>query len=364
MCFKNCLVNICVSAALICAVSACDSGEKDYGEPPDLSRFHDTVIGDCPPYTESDVFRGRGSTIVVYPESNWTEVIEDATPDTEILLAAGDYLLDVPGVAIKSGVTVRGLSGDRDSVRIQGLGYGVEAEGFIILGDDITVADLSISNIKHHAVTVNSVLDPSDDFQLFNVDIKDIGTQHVKVNPGGAQNGLIACSRLGYSEGAAVGDYNSAIDLHGAIDWTLRDNYIYNITGDGSGCIIDQYCGEYISEPAILVWNYSQGTRVIGNIIVDSYRNIALGLGTSHVGGEVLHNTIWQNSPGDAGIELFGVSDMVVEFNRVELSGEYPGSIEYRTSNNLTITNNWLSHRPWDRGGNQDVQLSGNSYSR
>ena len=76
----------------------------------------------------------------------------------------------------------------------------------------------------------------------------------------------------------------------------------------------------------------------------------------------VLHNSIVQSSPGDAGIELYGASDAVVEFNTVQLAGNYPGTIEYRGSNGLTITNNWLSSAPWNRGNNQNIELSGNAF--
>ena len=56
------------------------------------------------------------------------------------------------------------------------------------------------------------------------LDIFDIGTQHIKLTPGGTRDGIVACSSLGHSEGGAVGDYVNAIDLHGAIDWHIHDN--------------------------------------------------------------------------------------------------------------------------------------------
>ena len=350
--------------AMIGLVAGClGDSEPDLGEQPDLARFDDTLIGDCQPYTQSASFRGRGNTVVVSPQSDWIRTIETASPGTEILLEDGEYLLNQYAARVHSGITIRSLNEDRDRVLIRGMGYDEPSEGFMILGNDITIADLSITDIRNHAVSVKPDVGALQGLRLYNLNISDIATQHIKASPGGARDGLIACSSIGYSAGGAIGDYNGAVDLHNTIDWIIRDNFIYNITGDGSGCLIDQDCGQYISAPAILVWNNASGTKVIGNTIVDSFRNIAFGIGTSHTGGEILHNDITQSTPGDAGIELFGASDAVVEFNTVHLSGSYPGTIEYRASSNLTVTNNWLSRPPWDRGGNSNIQVSGNAFS-
>ena len=351
--------------ALCCWLYACSAesgGEQSISEESsDLSLLLAAAVGVCDPYEQSSLYRPRQNSQIVNPQSDWISSIERAAPDTEILLEDGNYQLDQYVVQVRSGVTVRSLSGDPSSVRIQGMGYDVPSEGIMIVGNDVTIADISISDFRDHGVVMNPTIGGQQGLQLYNLDIKDIGTQHVKVNPPGARDGLIACSSIGYSDGAALGDYNGAIDMHATIDWTIRDNYIYNINGDGSGCLLDRDCGQYISAPAILVWNGAEGTEVIGNTIFDSFRNIAFGLGTSHVGGSISHNTIYQATPGDAGIELYGASDTIVEFNTVKLAGDYPGTIEFRQSDNITITNNWLSVPPWDRGGNQNISLSENN---
>ncbi len=328
---------------------------------PDASLSLAAAVGICNSYDQSSLYRPRLNTQIVNPQSDWIGIIENAAPDTEVLLEDGNYHLDQYVLQVRSGVTVRSLSGDRSRVRIHGVGYQVPSEGIMIVGNDVTIADISISEFRDHGVVMNPSIGGQHGLQLYNLDIKDIGTQHIKVNPPGAREGLIACSSIGYSEGAALGDYNGAIDMHATIDWTIRDNYIYNINGDGSGCLLDRDCGQYISGPAILVWNGAVGTEIIGNTIVDSFRNIAFGLGTSHVGGSISYNTIYQSEPGDAGIELFGASDTLVEFNTVKLAGSYPGAIEFRQSDNITIANNWLSVAPWDRGGNQNILLSENN---
>ncbi len=340
---------------------ACNA-EPDFGESPDLSSFFETVTDECGRYDQSLAYRQRAITQIVSPQSDWVAAIENAIPDTEILFEDGDYQLDQYAVRIGSGVTIRSVNADPREVRIRGMGYREPSEGFVVLGNDVTIADISISDIRDHAVSVKPESGAQQGLQLYNLNLIDVGTQHIKVNPGGARNGLIACSTIGYSEDGAIGDYNGAIDLHGTFNWTIRDNYIYNIAGDGSGCLVDQDCGQYISSPAILAWLGARDTKVINNTIVDSYRNIAFGLGSEHIGGTILHNTIIQSSPGDAGIELFGSINTLVEYNTVQLSGGYPGSVEFRQTDGLIVRNNWLSRRPWDRGGNRDIELSGNAY--
>ncbi len=357
---RNQFLSRCLVVALCVWLYACAAGSGSE-ESPELSRFFDATFGVCDQYDESNLYRSRQNTQIVSPESDWVGSIESAAPDTEILLEDGNYQLDQYVVQVRSGLTVRSLNGDPSRVRIQGMGYDIPSEGIMIVGNDVTIADISISNFRDHGVVVNPSVGAQQGLQLYNLYIKDIGTQHIKVNPSGARDGLIACSSIGYSEGSALGDYNGAIDMHATINWTIRDNYIYNINGDGSGCLLDRDCGQYTSSPAILAWNGAVGTEVIGNTIVDSFRNIAFGLGTPHFGGSILHNVINQSSPGDAGIELYGASNTVVEFNTVKLAGSYPGAIEFRQSDNITIANNWLSVTPWDRGGNLNIQLSGNS---
>lgn len=348
--------------SIMCIILSACTVEPDFGDPPDMSRFNETIVGSCERYDQSSIYRSRANTVIVYPQSDWIGAIENAASGTEILLEDGDYTLDAYAVRIRNSVTIRSVSANPARVRIRGMGYGAESEGFMVLANDVTIADLSISYIRNHAIAVNPQSGAGRGLQLYNLHLTDIGTQHIKVNPGGARDGLIACSTIGYSEGGARGDYNGAIDLHGTIAWTIRDNFIYNIYGDGSGCIIDQECGQYISSPAILAWNGARDTMVTGNTLENSFRNIAFGFGTIHSGGSILHNVVTQSSPGDAGIELFGATDTMVEYNTINLAGRYPGAVEFRQSSGLTIANNWLSERPWDRGGNSGTHLSRNSY--
>ena len=231
----------------------------------------------------------------------------------------------------------------------------------MIIGNDVSIADLSITQMRDHAIAIKPLQGAKQGTRIYNVHLYDIGTQHIKLNVGESDGGLIACSTIGYSDNGAKGDYNGAIDLHEASNWTIRDNTIYNIRGDGSGCNVDEDCGRYLSGPAILVWNNSENTRITRNRLFDNYRNIALGLGRGHSNGKIDNNLIVQSAAGDAGIELQTTTQTTVENNTVILSGTYPGAIEFRDSDNIAIRNNWITSDPHDRGSNRQISIQENT---
>jgi hypothetical protein len=306
----------------------------------------------CPPYTQSTVFRRRAHQVVVGPNDDWKGAIENAAPDTEVLLQDGEYRLGgTYSVDIADDITVRGQSGDRERVIIRGQGYGPNAEALMIVGRNDTIADLSVTQVRDHAISIKGELGAQAP-NIYNVHLYDTGTQHIKLTPDGVANGLVACSSIGYSPGAVRGDYIDGIDLHGAHDWVIRDNYFYNIVGEMNGCEVDISCTTYVSGPAILVWNHSQGTIIERNVLVGNYRNIALGLDRGHEGGIIRNNYIYRAGDGDAGIELRTANDTLVAHNTVRVGG-YRGAIEVSNGTGVRLVNNLISAPVWDRGGAQ-----------
>src|SRR6185295_19503781 len=73
----------------------------------------------CPAYTASPIYRPRTRQVQANP-SNWIGIIEGAQDGDEILLADGVYSLNQYAVQISRQITVRGASGSRAAVRIQG----------------------------------------------------------------------------------------------------------------------------------------------------------------------------------------------------------------------------------------------------
>ena len=320
----------------------------------------DQNAANCVPYEQSQRYSKRRNQITIGPQQSWISAIQNAQPDTEILMLDGNYTLNQYAVVVGKSITIRSASQDRTAVVISGQGYAAPGEGFMIIGADVTIADISVTAIRDHAISIKPQEGARENTVLYNLALTDIGTQHIKLNTGGSRNGVIACSSIGYTQNGARGDYNGAIDLHEAIDWTIRDNLIYNIRGDGSGCNVNRDCGSYISGPAILVWNGAKGTRITRNRIFNSFRNIALGLGRGHSDGTISHNLIVQNSAGDAGIELQSASNTTIENNTVILSGRYPGAIEFRESRQIFIRNNQLTSEPYNRGDNSQIEETNN----
>lgn len=313
----------------------------------------------CPAYTGSAVYRQPRAVINIDPSDDWINIVEQAAPGTEILFDNGTYKLDRELVAVGHGVTLRSASGNRDAVVIKGAGYRTNSQGLVIVGDKVTIADLTIRDLRDHAIYVKPDIAGGVAPLIYNVHAVDIGTQHIKSNTG-STGGIIACSKIGYTASGAKGDYNGAIDLHGALGWTIRDNEIYNITGDGSGCNVSRNCNRYVSAPAILVWNDSRDTVVERNNITESYRNIAFGLGSRHEGGIIRNNTIFRTTRGDAGIELQGARGTLVENNTVLLYDGYRGAIEYRETRDIVVRSNQVTSL-WNRGKNFGANFAGNT---
>ena len=312
----------------------------------------------CPAYVDSPLYRTRQTQTTAGPADDWMGAISGAQPGTEILLLDGEYLLDEYAVLVYDDVTIRSASGNRDGVLIRGMGYGVGSEGFMVFGANVTIADLSMTAMRNHAISIKGEQGPQSP-HIYNVHLYDIGTQHVKGTPGGIADGVVACSSIGYTPGGVQGDYIDGVDIHQAIDWVIRDNLFYNIWGDGTGCEVDIDCGTYISGPAILMWNNASGTIVERNIFRDCFRNVAFGLGNGHQGGIIRNNFIYQSTPGDAGIELRDANNAQVQHNTIILGGDYPGAIEVWNASGHLIQNNLITAPIWNRG-NASFTAEGN----
>ncbi|MGA9349080.1 MAG: DNRLRE domain-containing protein, partial [Anaerolineae bacterium] len=315
-------------------------------------------ISFCPPYVDSPLYRPRQTQITVGPNDDWMGIIQSAQPGTEILLLDGEYLLDQYAVLVYDDVTIRSASGNRDAVLVRGMGYGVGSEGFMVYGANVTIADLSMTAMRNHAISIKGEQGAQAP-HIYNVHLYDIGTQHIKGTPGGIADGVVACSSIGYTPGGVQGDYIDGVDIHQAIDWVIRDNLFYNIWGDGSGCEVDIDCGTYTSGPAILMWNSASGTIVERNVFRDCFRNIAFGLGNGHEGGIIRNNFIYQSTPGDAGIELRDAHNAQVQHNTIILGGDYPGAIEVWNADGHLIRNNLITAPVWNRG-NASFTAGGN----
>ncbi len=311
----------------------------------------------CKPFTSIQQFGSANRTLKADP-SNWVTVIKQAGDGDEVVLVDGRYLLDRYAVVLNKSITLRSASGNPDSVIIEGKGYSVPAEALMVMAENVQIADISVKNIRDHAIAIKAGV--SGTF-LYNLKLVDVATGHIKGSKLNG-NGTIACSQIGYTGSGSQGDYNGAIDLHQARGWHIRDNYIYNIWGDGSGCFINTDCGTYEpgGAPAILLWNGSGENIIERNVIVNSFRAITLGLGTEYDGGIVQNNIIVNTEsgrqgkngfiPSDAGISLLTASNVTVQQNTILMRSDYPGNIEVKHGTGNTIRQNIMARPVWDRG--------------
>lgn len=322
---------------------ACGSGDRLHGDNPKENDTKDAKQNVCPAYTQSEIFRPRARQVILTPQDDWQKAIQTAQADTEFLLEDGTYNLTLYAIQVGDNITIRGRSGNRENVVIRGRGYAVGAEGLQVLGDNVTIADLSITEMRNHGVAIKGEFDVAAP-HIYNVHFYNIGTQMLKGTLGAHDipNGLVACSEMNYTPGRVRGDYIAAIDVMFTTHWVIRNNLIKNFTGDHSGCEIDSNCIYTAVHPAMLIWANSKGTVIELNVFINNNRNIALGLDRGFDGGIVRNNFIYRSEPGDAGIELRTATNTLVAHNTV-FTENYRGAIEMSPGGGNRVINNFIS---------------------
>ncbi len=168
----------------------------------------------------------------------------------EIVVAAGDYSTTTDLYMSYAGVTLRGATGNRDDVVIRGGGFNSRNTARIVLhvnADNCTVKDLTLGDCYWHALFFEN----SADYAVIrNVRIFNAGEQVIKgvpSNTGGLIEGCLleyTAVRINDGQSDHPDDYLGGIDLHGANGWTIRDNIVRNIIGqggDGDSGIFDLY---------------------------------------------------------------------------------------------------------------------------
>jgi len=251
-----------------------------------------------------------------------------------ILVADGVYTLSSLLHVTGAGVTVRGASGNRDAVVIQGDGMaGGVSHVFLVAADGFTLADVTIGRVANHALQVQGEQD-ADDVLVHDVRFFDTGEQMLKVSydaasPFGSDRGVVRCCLFEYTAGVGPQYYVGGIDGHRCTDWVVRDNVFRGIRSPEAA----------LAEHAIHFWSDSTGTLVERNVIADCDRGIGFGLGDrGHGPGVIRNNMVYATR--DVGIGLENAAGVDVFHNTVVVAG-YPNAIEYRfVGTSATIVNN------------------------
>lgn len=324
----------------------------------------------CPAYENSRLYRQRERIVHVKSVEELQKAISNSRVNDEIVLADGLY--KVPGsIWINAeNLTIRGKNQNAEKVVIRGPGLSEKGEGFVLNAKGISLANLTIEGFRDHGVHIKG--GKAEDTYLYNLKIFDIGTQLIKgSNSKVPHGGIIACSKIGYKNGAK-GDYINGIDIQGARNWFIRDNIIYDIWGEGNGCTVDTGCGRHYrgGGPALLLWRNASNNHIIRNYFVNNFRSIALGFGTDYFGGEIRNNLIIRTKAsqngisGDMGISLDKAKNVLVRNNIVlftDKNDRYPGAIEIRNSQRIQVIDNRIDRRLSKRGENKTLFETGNT---
>ena len=291
--------------------------------------------------------------VVVGSSSELVSAISNANAggDKTILLRDGRYTLDDMLGIYATGVTVAGLSGNRESVIVEGAGMGGGVTHiFNIAGSNFTVRDMTLQKVSNHAIQLQVDV---DSVTIRNLHILDTYEQMVKIpyDPGdmsaGSDNGLMENCLLEYSAGIGPQWYIGGIDCHNGKNWIVRNNTFKGIRSPTDD----------VAEHAIHFWSESADTLVEGNLIINCDRGIGFGLGNrGHSGGIIRNNMIYHNSSegsADVGIGLESSPGTQVYNNTVYYENSYPNAIEYRweATTGVLIANNLTSRAIARRDG-------------
>lgn len=264
------------------------------------------------------------------------EAANGGAGEKTILLRDGVYQIPSGGglYVTADGVTIRSVSGRRESVVVQGLGMEEGAgvsHGFLVAGKNFTLENLTIRNVRNHGVQIQGELD-ADNPVVRNVIFQNTGEQMLKVSydaarpSAGSDGGLVEHCLFEYTAGQGPRWYIGGVDAHNAKNWVIRGNTFRDIQNPGEG--------EDPSEHAVHFWSNSENTLVERNLIVDCDRGIGFGLGDrGHSGGTIRNNMIYHSGAGgvpDVGIGLENARDAQVYNNTIYFESGYPNAIEIR----------------------------------
>ncbi len=295
-----------------------------------------------------------GEVVTISNESEFYSAVNNANNtggNMTILFMDGEYNLastsQYPYITA-SNMVFRSLSGNRDDVIISGQGMqnvnpGTEI-GIYLVGDNITVADLTIRNVGNHGIATTS-----DNHLIHNVKIQNTYEQMIKGNSvgDGADDCIVQCSLFEYTNGIGPQWYIGGLDIHGGNNWIVRDNVFKNISSPS----------QQEAEHAVHFWDNSGDNIVERNKIVNCDRGIGFGLGSSpNTGGIIRNNMITNDGSGtfhDVGIGLETSPNTEVYNNSIHIA--YQNAIEYRfpATMNVQIINNLTNRGITSRNGGQ-----------
>ena len=197
-----------------------------------------------------------------------------ASGDT-IVLAGGTYAPTGRLYLDNGAVTIRGATGDRDDVVIEGPGMNVDAEPrelFDISSDTIVIEDLTLGDVYWHGIHFRGE-SGADGLTVRNVRTFDCGERHIKISWGSdedviADDILIEDCHMEQTQAVSNhsdNDYIGGIDFMGVNNVTIRDTQANGIVGATGG-----------GRAAIFFWHHATNVVIERNTIFGCDRGVAL----------------------------------------------------------------------------------------
>jgi hypothetical protein len=314
----------------------------------------------------------EGDVVEVATVEELIGAIEQARAGQTILVAEGHYLMPRYVEIRADRVTLRGASGRREGVVLD----GVRSRHHELIGvrgcSDVTIADLSIQNIRANGFKINSDGNVQR-LTIHNCIIHNIwqrGVKGVKVPEANRETIRPKGCRIQYClfyndrpkrlsddpRDIAEGNYVAGIDVMYARDWVISDNVFVGIQGrtfEGRG--------------AIFLWFDSQDCVVERNIIIDC--DVGLQLGNPHRADNVerhcvrcvARNNFITRAP-EAGIVTVYTQDCRVLHNTIHDPDSRRGRL-IRTvfaNDGLLVANNLLSGSKISHESDSPIQFLGN----
>ncbi|MFN3652809.1 MAG: GDSL-type esterase/lipase family protein [Armatimonadota bacterium] len=301
--------------------------------------------------------RPTGEVIRVATAAQLYEAAARVRPGGTILLADGEYALSRHVEIRTDGVTLRGESGDRHRVVLDGGGTLGEAI-WITACSGVTLADLTVQNVRWNGIKINSDTGVQR-LRIYNCVLHNIwqrAVKGVKVPAEGRERLRPRDFRIEYclfyndrpkrfSDDPADtpenfnGDYVGGIDVMYPQGWTVSDNVFLGIQGRNRE-----------ARGAIFLWHDARDCLVERNVIVDCDSGICLGNGQPppdsavHASGCTVRNNLITRAP-ENGILADFTRDCAIVHNTVyDPAGRLRRGIRVvDAAEGLYVANNLLS---------------------
>ena len=281
----------------------------------------------------------------------------NASCSTTILVADGTYTLSAMLAITAPNMTVKGSSGDRTKVILQGDAMSSTAnvkEIFYVNANNFTIENMTLQRVGWHTVQVVGE-NNRDNFVARNMVFRDAYEQIIKIsqdvnNPNvTGDNGLIENSLFEYTAGIGPEYYIGGIDIHGGSNWIIRGNTFKNIISPDTA----------VAEHAVHIWDAPASNNLVEkNLIINCDRGIGFGLGDRGNSGGIIRNNMIYHAAGngsfvDVPIGLETSPNTQVYNNTIYLANNYPNAIEYRftATTGVTVKNNLANKAVLARDG-------------